>query len=281
MRYSRGLAAVISIGLLAVPGTAMAGTRTKSASFSGKGATKTVTAVCPSGQRATGGGFRVTRGVIAPTIVITHVYESRKIGQRKWRVSAQLQDGGAPDATVRVTSYVYCNSSAPETKEKVKGINVTAGVNNSVPLAVKCGSGKRARAGGFSMSPPVSGGAFRHVVLDSYRVSKSKWRSRFAKNAGAGTARFASYTYCAAGGTQAKVGHHASTGDNTTATALTGICGSGTSMVAGGFSQTSDSTSRRIIWQSRRIKTKLWIASGLLSQSVSAPQTLYARGYCK
>jgi hypothetical protein len=225
---------ILAAALLALPANATASTRSESATAMGHLAITSATAKCPSGQRATGGGF--TAPALAPTGASPGllVHESRKIGQRSWRVSAQVIDLGASGQAFTVRASVYCSDAAPSTKSKSANVTST-GTTLVYGADARCGSGK-AQAGGFR-GPPPNAGIDSYVVEDSYRADKKTWRSRMATE-GAG-ATLTSYVYCADEKKPAARTGSVTAADNTFHTALSAKCKQGTKPVAGGFSQPS------------------------------------------
>jgi hypothetical protein len=269
-------AAVACAVLIALPASAAAGTKSKIATAAGHQAILTATAKCPSGQRATGGGFATP--AIALATPFMQVYESRKVGQRSWRASGQIADPGATAKAFTLTAYVYCRDGAPATKSKSATVT-SAGVP---PLAfftadAKCSSGK-AQAGGFVGPLPNTGGSgSNHFVSDSYRVDKKTWRSRMGSQT-PGTP-FTSYVYCAdEKKPAARSGSAPAPNSLGVATALSAECKRGTKPVAGGFSQPASTPSGGFfLLINESLKTgKRWRVSGIKLGTA----TLNSIAYC-
>ncbi|MDX6632131.1 MAG: hypothetical protein QOG26_136 [Solirubrobacterales bacterium] len=175
MPHRRLFAALCAVGLLAValPATSSASTRSKTKPLAANGGSATLTVHCPSGQLATGGGFRT-----APSgTTFAAVWQSRKWGQRAWRVSA-TEFSGTPSS---VRAYVYCASGAPQTDNRSSGL--TSAVANAA-----CQGSQSAQAGGFLLRRGSSG------FLDSFRVGGDSWRVRDVNNES-----IHDYAYCAGG----------------------------------------------------------------------------------
>jgi hypothetical protein len=223
---------ILAASLLALPASSAASTKSKSAAAAGNQAIASATAKCPSGQRATGGGFTVLpTGTTTPFILI---YESRKVGQRSWRASGQIVDPGATSTTFIVTAFAYCRDGAPSTKSKSASAT-SSGVAAFLAADAKCSSGK-VQAGGFLGPPPNTAAGANYQVVDSYRADKKIWRSRFASTSVIVT--FTSYAYCAdEKKPAARSGSTTAASDGTFHTALSAECKDGTKPVAGGFSQ--------------------------------------------
>jgi hypothetical protein len=224
---------ILAVALLALPASASAGTKSKSATAAGEQAIASATAKCPSGQRATGGGVTTPAPTAFPTLP---VYESRKVGQRSWRASAQIRDPGATNIARTLTAFAYCSDGAPSTKSKSASVTSVSGPTAFYTADAKCSSGK-AQAGGFLGPPPnKGGGAANHLVTDSYRAGKKTWRSRMLGITPGTT--FTSYVYCADEKKPgARSGSATSASNGVLVTALSGECKRGTRLVAGGFSQ--------------------------------------------
>jgi hypothetical protein len=226
---------VLAAALLALPAGAAAGTKSKSITVAGDGAIGTADAKCPGGQQATGGGFRVPAvSSGSPNLV---VYESRKVGQRKWRASGQIFDSGATSIARTITAFAYCSSDGPSTKSKSASVTATA-TNAFFAVDSKCSSGK-AQAGGFRGPPPKAGSSATHFVVESVRSGKKTWHSRMAATGSAGVGvTFTSYVYCAdQGNPGARLGNWTSSLSNAPATAISNKCPGNKKPVAGGFSQ--------------------------------------------
>jgi hypothetical protein len=225
---------ILAAALLALPASATAGTKSKSATAAGDLAIASATAKCPSRQRATGGGFTTVPLSTFPDIV---VYESRKVGQRSWRASGQINDPPMATGIPRtVTAFVYCSDGAPSTKSKSASVTSVGASSAFFTADARCSSGK-AQAGGFLGPPPNVGPAMvSHFVTDSYRADKKSWRSRMLSFDPGLT--FTSYVYCAdEKKPAARSGSTSSSTPGTPHTALSAECKPGTKPVAGGFSQ--------------------------------------------
>jgi hypothetical protein len=254
--------------LLALPAGAMAGTKSKSATLSSVGQIASLSPKCPKGQKATGGGFKIAP---AGTSEVS-IYESRKSGQRRWRVSAQEP---AVAAVRTLTAYVYCSADAPKTKESAA--TVTAPLSLAyVNGDAKCSSGK-ARAGGFLFPPPATTLLFQS---DSFRLDSKTWRTG-ARNPGGPTASFTSYVYCASGKPKARSGSTSVPTDSTPGTAVSAACKSGTKLLAGGFSQPGVNAMVYYFPISESFKTgKSWRVSALHLAAPAGPSTLTSYAYC-
>jgi hypothetical protein len=278
---------VLAAALLALPASAAAETESKSATAAGHLAIATATAKCPSGQRATGGGFAAP----APTLTnnFIRVYESRKVGQRRWRASGQLYDAPyAPTGIAQtVTAFAYCSDSAPSTE--AKSASVSPGVGGSFgafyTADARCSSGK-AQAGGFLTTPPITpSGGTTNRVTDSYRAGNKIWRSRMVLFR---PATVTAYVYCAdEQKPAARVGSATSATNNSfvSVTALSAECKGDARPRAGGFSQptatlgpTTETTGYyRLIYESRK-SGKRWRVSAQRNGSTST--TLNSIAYC-
>jgi hypothetical protein len=273
---------ILAAALLALPASAAAGTKTSSDTAAGNFAIASATAKCPSGQRATGGGFTApATPTVQPWFV---VYESRKVGQRSWRASGQIIDPGATGRAFTVKASVYCSDGAPSTKAKSASVTSVGPFVAFLSFAAdaRCSSGK-AQAGGFHGPPPHNGGGdFNHAVTDSYRTDKKTWRSRMTSSTPGIT--FTSYVYCAdEKKPAARLGSTTSATSFTAHTAISAECKRGTKPVAGGFSQPNASFSPSPIgvfdFFYESVKSgKRWRVSAV---HVGATTTLNSIAYCR
>jgi hypothetical protein len=193
------IAAVILCGLAAPTAEAAAGkprVAKATASADGAGAIATATATCPPGGGGKGpwlalsGGFRMTtfgRGV---------VYESRRIGARSWRVSAQSLTG-----RVNLQALANCQRGVPKARAITEKV-ATPGVDQVGPaLTAQCPSG-RAVSGGFATRPPFAAGEASNTVIDLLPTGTRAWKVRVLSNLPSSVTTFA---YCAERGQKPKV----------------------------------------------------------------------------
>jgi hypothetical protein len=265
---------VLAATLLGLPASAVAGTRSGTITLPAASGIsffpRTTTIKCPRGQRATGGGFLTAQPSITDSV---WVLESRKIGQRSWRVSgAQL----SPAKTAPLTAFAYCSADAAKTKEKATRIVVPAtGGPELYSAEARCGGAGKVQAGGFLMvSPSYSTFAY---LADSFRSSAKSWRSRFLSDTG--TPSLTSYAYCNdEKAPKARTGSASSAMPGSNVTVLSPACKRGTKIVSGGFSAPDTSEGDyRSPSESFRIG-RTWRVSE--QHSDSAADTLQAIGYC-
>ena len=169
------------------------------------GAIATATATCPAKTarpdlgpwRAISGGFSMTLGTAGYTPAegpfITPfgsgvVFESQKVGQRSWRVSAQSL-WGRFDLGVSVN----CQNSVPKTKSASSTV-ATPGTPQVGPEAVaRCRTGKTV-SGGFSTPPPFTATSAANTVIGSLPSGKNGWEAQALSNQ---ASSLTSYVYCA------------------------------------------------------------------------------------
>jgi hypothetical protein len=233
-RSSLTLAAVAAAALLSTPAAASASTKSKTIILPGNDTTTaagTVTAKCPKGQRATGGGFRTAALGSSGGTVRVLMSESRKVGQRSWRVSG-FEDFGSP---VPLTAFVYCSEDAPKTKAKSQTVNVPdASPPPIVSADASCGGAGQAQAGGFFT--PVAYLVPYALIFDSFRAGGKIWRTRAVSVFG--TPPLTSYAYCAeTSSPKARAASVVTATDGALVTAQSKKCRDGTAIAAGGFSQ--------------------------------------------
>jgi hypothetical protein len=152
--------------------------------------TGSATAKCPRGTRVVSGGFdnpdfAHTGGFDGPNI---RPYESRKVGKRKWKVSASNRS----DEAGTLVAYAYCHDGkAPKTKSKNKSLELKPGAPRATAIA-RCKKSQRVVSGGFSSDQPADfGGPF---VTESRRKGKRKWVvTAFSNEVGPA---ITAYAYC-------------------------------------------------------------------------------------
>jgi hypothetical protein len=212
----RGVATVftclIALALL-VPGPSSAAQRKKNprqlvvkafSSAETAGAIATATASCPKTSRpdlgpwrAISGGFQM-KGVVPvfttqgnpplPPSGSGVVYESRKVGQRSWRVSAQSLWG-----TFSLKVFLYCQNGVPNTTHASTTV-ATSGTSQIGPATVaRCRSGKTV-SGGFSTPPPFTATGAANTVIGSMPSGKNGWEAQVLSNQ---ASSLTSYVYCA------------------------------------------------------------------------------------
>jgi hypothetical protein len=168
------------------------------------GSIATATASCPKTARpdlgpwrAISGGFEM-KGVVPvfttqgnpplPPSGSGVVYESRKVGQRSWRVSAQSLWG-----TFTLKVSLYCQNNVPKTTNASATV-ATPGTSQIGPAAVaRCSSGKTV-SGGFSTPPPFTATGAANTVIGSMPGGKKAWEAQVLSNQ---ASSLTSYVYCA------------------------------------------------------------------------------------
>jgi hypothetical protein len=191
---------------------------TKSTSADGELAT--VAATCPAGKIAVGGGFTSPLLISETTLTDLYiVYESRRLGDNAWQVSAGREHSSGAAPSVPLTAIADCRSttltpkkakraSTAKKKKKRKLLRVTevsatgvsaGNIQQSTASAV-CPAGTQAIGGGFSSSPApmLTGSNSFPVFFANYRSSPTTWFSGFT-NSGSINHTATSYAYCAAG----------------------------------------------------------------------------------
>jgi hypothetical protein len=230
----------------------------------------TVTAKCPRGKRATGGGF--TTGT-APGFSSFVLYESRKIGQRSWRVSAHNNSLN----TQTLTAFAYCQNkeAAPKTSEESATVQAN-GANLRPSANAICGRGEKVQSGGLLATAPPVGFGILLAISDSARIGKKTWRAGGVYSSGSTT--LTSYAYCAEGNAlKERTGSTGNGGNGVSITATSAACKRGTRPLAGGFTQPATTTGPSNVnpFESARVGRQ-WRAS----MYANPGSTLIAVGYC-
>jgi len=156
----RGLGVVLAIATLATliaAATGGAALKTKSASVEiESGETGSATAACNPKSRAISGGFDVDTESLAQVPIF------KREGRRGWTTTAT--PGGIEPATL--TTYAYCDKSAPRLKEKTATVPFADGPLSSA--SVKCKRGGEVFAGGFETDE-------LYFAVASRRSGKRTW----------------------------------------------------------------------------------------------------------
>jgi hypothetical protein len=265
-----------------------------------------VTATCPAGLLAVGGGF-LSPPVLAggaPTD-LNLVYESRRSGDAAWQVSAVREDTSGAGPDLAVTASVDCRSAklvakkpagkkatvAKKKKRKkltiseVSGSSTAAGsTGTQATAAATCPPNTQALGGGFSSSPTpnLSGPLSYPFFWADYRNSPTSWTAAFT-NVGSVARTVTSYAYCAAGlkiaETSASAALPGSTTTASTATAASLPCPGGKALLGGGFNNTPASASSAVaILTASAPAVGSWQVGAL--NFTMTPGTLGAFGYC-
>ena len=171
-------------------------------SADGAGSIATATATCPAGGgrkgpwRAVSGGFQMNTytnspsgGPDAPVIPFGRgvVYESRRVGARSWRVSAQSLSG-----RVNLQALANCQRSVPKARAITQTV-ASPGIDQiGSGLTARCPSG-RAVSGGFATPEPFAAGEARNTVIDLTPAGTRAWMVRVASHRPSSVTAFA---YC-------------------------------------------------------------------------------------
>jgi hypothetical protein len=148
-----------------------------------------VTARCPSGSEAVSGGFHSPKG--GPTGQTLFAYASKRVGDRKWRVSVVSNDGMNAN---KLTVFAYCDKRQPGLVSRSKQTTVTAG--DSVSLTVRCKNGGEPFSGGYESTLDTTTGVDTAFAFTSRRTSSSTWKVSAFGNAGGTTPTVTAFAYC-------------------------------------------------------------------------------------
>jgi hypothetical protein len=266
-------------------------TRSSTASGSGHMTVISARTRCPRRTRVVGGGFAIDPSPGLP--VAGFIYESRKVGQRAWRASAQVSDIFGPAEVVTLDAYAYCRRNAPKLSTKTSAVPTPAAMLLGPSAKAKCPKRRRVVAGGFLTAPPISPGGSRNVITDSLAAGRRAWWSRVASLGGAGS--LTSYAYCARrkkslrSVTSSTTQAEGPIGALATSTAScpgsgegTIVLGSGRNSTSGGFSQQPPGLGPPpllFVYVSARVDQG-WTLSAARSTSLATPLVLNSTVYC-
>ncbi len=193
----------------------------------------TVTATCPGGSKAVGGGFSGSPGGIEPTVVT----ESRRSGGQSWIVSG-LRASPLTTTTGSLTSTVRCRRRGPKISEVSASTTLPAatgpGDHPRATVTASCPGKLRAISGGFSSEADPKQ-ALTVLPEDSHRVAKGRGWTFSASHNNPASRQLSAYAYCARARVQKRTGSASLTGDLTTRSADTRPCPAGLSPISGGF----------------------------------------------
>jgi hypothetical protein len=148
-----------------------------------------VAAKCPGGSEAVSGGFAAPRGGTKGSTLFP--YESRRVGDRKWKVSAISNDAANPH---ELTAFAQCDGSKPGLATRSKQDTVDGG--KTVSRDVVCRHNKQPVSGGFSSTLDTSTAEVVAFPFTSRRSSSSSWRASFVGNGSSGTSTVTTFAYC-------------------------------------------------------------------------------------
>jgi hypothetical protein len=236
---------------------------TKSTSLDGQ--TVTVTATCPSGLLAVGGGFLTPAFFDSGSPTDLNIpYESRRSGDAAWQVSAAREDTNGPGPDLTVTANVDCRSAklaakkpagkkaTAAKKKRGKKLTITevsvsatsaASTGAQATIPATCPPKTQALGGGFSSSPtPSLSGLLAYPFFwANYRNTPTSWTAAFA-NVGSTARTLTTFAYCAAGlkiaETSASAPLAGSSPTASSATATSPLCPGGKALLGGGFNNT-------------------------------------------
>jgi hypothetical protein len=151
------------------------------------------TAKCPPGTRAIAGGFATRYN--GDKITGNVMYESRRLGQTKWRASAVHTFGPQAGGPTKLTAIAYCGDSP-----RLKTVSDSTHLSNSHPkgsATAKCPHGTRAVSGGFKGTTIQDMSGFESPApRSSRRASARSWKSATGMISG-GSFKWTAYAYCA------------------------------------------------------------------------------------
>jgi hypothetical protein len=139
------------------------------------------TASCPRGSEAISGGW-ATKGDS-----LQLAYESRRKGERKWKVSAfNFSDTGP------LVAYAYCDNHGPGLRAKSETVNVPSGGLGSAKA--NCNHGEKAYSGGYKGTD--TGPAQAPFAFNSKRTGGGDWKAKAFGEQDTGALQLKVYAYC-------------------------------------------------------------------------------------
>jgi hypothetical protein len=152
--------------------------------------TQSVTARCPKGGEAVSGGFDADSD--ASNFNGTFPLESRRVGKRKWKVTAA---SFSPPDGADITVSAYCAKHAVGLKKK-SATTSTSSQEENIAAKARCKKGQQAISGGFGAPEDGNTGAYVEP-FESRRAGKRGWKAATGAYADSGsTVDWSVYAYC-------------------------------------------------------------------------------------
>lgn len=147
-----------------------------------------VTAKCPQGSQAIGGGFGTDQSVITLT--------SKRSGNRGWKVAGvNIEDLGGSTSPATLTAYAYCKAPGPKLVTESKDTELNS---DFVATTVQCPDGGRVLSGGFDGHVGVVNNELSAAgALDFKRADHGHaWMTKALSVSNPNPATLTTYAYC-------------------------------------------------------------------------------------
>ncbi len=290
-RGVRVVAAAAAVLALAAPGASAAKGKggakklkqaTATATASGSYSVASATARCPRKTTAVAGGY-VTSEPVLPPAAVPHwlnVYESRRIGRKKWRVSG-VEHFPAPAADT-LRAYVYCEAIRAKIKTASRATPISAVVNSGATTFATCPKRSKPLSGGFVTPAPTATG--ESFVSRSIAGNGVGWVVDATRLGGADPGNLVAIAYCAKVGriTTRPVSQPVLGSASSYFVALTGPCPKGKLPRGGGFATSTPVgglLSSALVYQTRRAR-RAW-SNAAAASGPTASSTLVTNAYCR
>jgi hypothetical protein len=257
-------------------------TATATASAAGLFSVASATARCPAKTVAVAGGYSTSVPALPPAATShwLNVYESQRIGQAKWRVSAAEHFPSAAADTL--SAYVYCEALKAKVKTGSATIALPAIANTGTTAFATCPNGTKPLSGGFVTPVPTAAG--ESYVSRSIAGNGVGWVVDVTRLAGADARNLVAIAYCAkVGAVKTRSASATVLGPaNSTGVALTGSCPKGSSARGGGFATSTPVgglLSTALVYETRRAG-KAW-SSAASASGAATSSTLVTNAYCR
>jgi hypothetical protein len=161
------------------------------------GDTGSVTAKCPKGKRVMFGGFESPEPLpgAAPPEFGIYPFTSKRVGNRRWKVSGFADIHGAEPEPQFLRSRAFCYGNGPSLTVRSKKTTIADGDTGVVKA--KCKADEIAVSGGFKSSAEGSGAATAYArSFVSKRAGKRRWKVA-AFGEGRGDSPLRAFAYCA------------------------------------------------------------------------------------
>ena len=224
-----------------------------------QGPSATATATCPPGTNVVSGGWRTTGGVI-------DVFESRRVGARSWRVTANRATNDLSPSVL--TAYAYCDPRAGRLAVESAEL-ITDSERTPSGATLRCPAGTRAVSGGFRIGSASPAG----VMIASFRGSQRTWRAKWQPFSDDLTGD--ALAYCGEARRTRRVAATKPAGTDNTVTVRSPRCPRNRS---GGFRATTMPNENPLVLNTFRRKGRRWLAEGHDPDDAGHSLTVFA--YC-
>jgi hypothetical protein len=282
-RASRTVARALALAFASAPaaeaakkrgGGAKLKTAKASATAAGPSTVATATATCAKGTRVVSGGYTTS----APELPNhwLNVFESQRVGPKKWRVSGAESFAGSDT----LTAYAYCQRFKGKIKARSARVALPTTASASAVAQAICPARTKAISGGFSTEAPTGNDA--SYVSRSIAAFGNRWVVDATRLEGSAPGTLNAHVYCADLKVKNRSANAAVVGPaNATVTATTPKCPKRMRARGGGFATSTPVAglmNAALVYETRRAGA-VWRSSAAASSGTTSI-TLQTGAYC-